>query len=340
MLLSGSVSGLSNIFRRRNGGNPPVELEIRSVRPGELSTAIGILLGQHGRGADDATVRDFVQFTRERHVPLDAIQVASVASGSQLHAACLAVISPGRTALLMTSPTDFSRAAPAGVVACVKKVADALSVDQVHLVQILLDTATSPAAAGLRQAGFDDLATLIYLQRTLRTTPTDPPVPPGCRLIHYSPENHAHFARAILASYEQSLDCALLHGRRDIEDVILGHKASGATDPSLWSCIVRESDGAELGVLLLASVPVHAMMELVYVGLSPQARGSGLGDYLLRVALAKTAHQGMRVLTLAVDAVNTPAIRLYHRHGLAEVQRRHAMIKDLRSLSPLTQNHT
>ncbi len=330
MLLSGSVSGLSNIFRRRNGGNAPIPLEIRPVRPTELDAALRLLLAQHGRLADEATVRDFVQFTQDRQIPLGSIQVAVSTSGDQLHAACLPVISPGRTALLMTSPTDLSRAAATGLVGCVRNATELISVDQAHLVQILLDSVDSPAARGLRGLGFDDLATLIYLQRTLRTIPSEPPLPAGCRLVHYSPENHEHFARGILASYEQSLDCALLHGRRQIEDVIVGHKASGIADPSLWCCLVRESDNSELGVLLLSSVPVHAMMELVYIGLSPAARGQGWGDYLVRLALAKTAQQGLRVLTLAVDSVNTPATRLYHRHGLSEVQHRHAMIKDTR----------
>jgi ribosomal protein S18 acetylase RimI-like enzyme len=81
------------------------------------------------------------------------------------------------------------------------------------------------------------------------------------------------------------------------------------------------------------------MMELVYIGLSPAARGVGLGDYLVRLAMAKTAQSGLRVLTLAVDSVNTPAIRLYHRHGLSEVQRRHAMIKDLRHPENVTRTH-
>jgi ribosomal protein S18 acetylase RimI-like enzyme len=68
-------------------------------------------------------------------------------------------------------------------------------------------------------------------------------------------------------------------------------------------------------------------MELVYVGLSRAARGRRLGDFLIQTALHETTAAGLRQLTLAVDQSNSPALRLYYRHGLGEIHRRIAMLK-------------
>lgn len=323
--MSEDLSGLSNIFRWRDGSNDAAQAVIRPVQPTEIDDALHLLLGQHGRRAETASVADFVTFARQRAIDLSRIHVAI--AGTKLLAACLPVHSPGRTVLMMTSSTGSSKTLPHIIAACIDSACATLDPASVQMVQILLEPGDTRTADALRAIGFSDLADLIYLQRTLTRTPPEPPVPQGCRLLNYSADTHSNFARGILASYEQSLDCALLHGRRAIADVIEGHKSSGDFDPSLWFCLTEHD--IELGVLLLAPLPGHMTMELVYIGLSPHARGRGIGDYFLKLALHRTAAADLRMLTLAVDQVNAPALRLYHRHGLAEVHRRLAMIRSL-----------
>lgn len=325
VILSGDLSGLSNIFRWRDGTGDPAQAVIRPVGPGETEDALHLLLGQHGRRAEAASVADFIAFARHRNIDLRQIHVAT--TGTKLLAACLPVHSPGRTVLMMSSSTGSSRTMPSIISLCIDAGCRSLDPAAVQMVQLLLEPTDTRVADAMREIGFVDLADLIYLQRTLSRAPAEPPVPEGCRLLNYSPETHSHFARGILASYEQSLDCAVLHGRRDIQDVIEGHKASGEFDPRLWFCLVEHE--IELGVLLLAPLPGHMTMELVYIGLAPHARGRGIGDFFLKLALHRTATADLRMLTLAVDQVNAPALHLYHRHGLAEVHRRLAMIRSL-----------
>jgi ribosomal protein S18 acetylase RimI-like enzyme len=51
----------------------------------------------------------------------------------------------------------------------------------------------------------------------------------------------------------------------------------------------------------------------------------------MRLAVAETARREFTELSLAVDARNAPALRLYHRHGMRRVGRRLALVRDLRA---------
>ena len=147
------------------------------------------------------------------------------------------------------------------------------------------------------------------------------------RWVAYGPETHALFGRTITETYRQSLDCPRLNGLRDIEDVLAGHKASGEFDPRLWG-LLCEGD-VPLGALLLARAAPAGALELVYLGLTPEARGRGLGDVLMRRALAAAAAEGGARLSLAVDSDNAPALKLYYRHGMQRVGAKAALMRRL-----------
>ncbi|HSV13144.1 MAG TPA: GNAT family N-acetyltransferase, partial [Tepidisphaeraceae bacterium] len=140
-------------------------------------------------------------------------------------------------------------------------------------------------------------------------------------------QTHAAFAAAIIASYENSLDCPPLNGIRDVEDIIAGHKAAGEFDPADWFVLMHHE--APVAVLLLSRTIHGDAMELVYLGVAPQARGHGLGDHLMRIAAHRMIERKIRRMTLAVDNLNTPALRLYHRHGLQRVASKLAMMRRL-----------
>jgi len=72
-------------------------------------------------------------------------------------------------------------------------------------------------------------------------------------------------------------------------------------------------------------------MELVYLGLAPEARGRGVGSTMLRQAMQLILADQKRRFSLAVDSRNEPALRLYYRFGMQHVATRWAMIRDLRS---------
>jgi ribosomal protein S18 acetylase RimI-like enzyme len=114
---------------------------------------------------------------------------------------------------------------------------------------------------------------------------------------------------------------------RDMDDVIEGHKSVGIFDPALWGVLLRF--GKPVGCLLLAEIPARRALELVYLGLTPEVRGQGLGRVLMQRVLSIASRQLFDVATLAVDASNMPALRLYRRCGYTSVAQRVALVRRL-----------
>lgn len=250
------------------------------------------------------------------------MQVATVQD--RLVAAVLPMLSPGRSALVMNSTPGTAPSAE-GLRLCLRAACEWLAKSDVKIVQMLIEPSQTAIIEAARLEQFEELATLIYLHRPLTLDFSAPEMPRGYQLLQYNASTHARFARTILSSYQSSLDCPKLLNKRDIEDIIATHKSAGAFDPNLWFCLC-EGD-KDLGVLLLAPVGNGQAMELVYIGLTPEARGHGLGDWFLRLAFHMTLRHDLGVLTLAVDAGNSPALAMYYRNGLSEISRRLAMAR-------------
>ena len=299
----------------------------RPIAHGEVDDALRLILATDGRLASDEQVLDFLNFAMHRGMDLNQIRVAE--QNGRIVWAVFPVVSPGRTMLLL-SPPRVSRplsdtVAPQLIGYVLEKFAG-----DVHLAQVLIDPRETSAIALYQSCGFENLAELIYLHRVVRTAHY-PVLPGGTQWTFYSPQSHRAFARAISASYAGSLDCPALNGRRDMEDVIAGHKAAGEFDPRLWHLLCAEGHDEPLGVLLLARSARSDAMELVYLGITPAARGQGLGELMMRQALAVASASGCGLLSLAVDARNAPALKLYYRSGMSRVCTRVALLRDLRS---------
>ena len=292
----------------------------------ELGAALSLVLGSAGYPADSGHVLDFIAFAQRRGINVSGAWLAD--AGGTLAWALLPVVSPGRTVLLLTpssAPVDGARLRAAGDL--VDVVCDHFAGRDVQLAQVLLDPADAASQRLYEGRRFERVANLIYLQAVPRRKAAPPGLPPGAQWLRYGPDTHGLFARAIAATYRDSLDCPRLNGLRDIEDVIAGHKASGEFDPRLWAVL---AEGEEpLGVLLLSRAAPADTLELVYLGLTPAARGRGLGGVLMRQALAAAAASGAGRLSLAVDEGNTPALKLYYRHGMQRVGAKLALMRRL-----------
>src|SRR5690606_41179312 len=129
-------------------------------------------------------------------------------------------------------------------------------------------------AQALMGAGFRKLAHLIYMQRPIRGPATPLNLRPPLRMLTCTPANEPAFAAAILASYEQTLDCPGLLGLRTIDDIIAGHMATGQFVPDLWMALYEGDKPA--AVMLLGSLPQRQALELVYLGVSVSHRRQGL----------------------------------------------------------------
>jgi ribosomal protein S18 acetylase RimI-like enzyme len=298
----------------------------RPARDAENRAALQLILGSADQPASEEQIVDFLRFSVYRGIRLTDLWVAEFRG--RIVWAVLPVVSPGRTMLLF-SPTHV----PLTLIdTCARPLVENILSEfrtrqNVHLAQVLLDPNEHAALRLFEGCGFDRLAELIYLHRDIRRAAA-PVLPLNFSFKTYSPQTHGDFGRAIAASYERSLDCPGLNGRREMEDVIAGHRAAGEFDPKLWF-VLCEGD-SPVGTLLLNRSPRTESIELVYLGLAPGARRRGLGDLLMQQAVCAAANFGSRRMTLAVDACNTPALRLYHRHGLRRICSRLALMKDLR----------
>ena len=307
----------------------------RPATPGELPLALRLALGSNGTPADEQHVEHFVEFAAGRGIDTAQVWLAvrsaepSARDGAVIHAALLPIVSPGRTMLLLGGSAQVKPAAvpdpigPAGQL--IEAVCAHFAARSLQLAQVLLDPSDEPARRLYERHDFRRIAHLLYLQTSPRRRYPLPPLPDYFTWLPYSPQSHGLFVRTIARTYEGSLDCPSLNGLRDMEDVVAGHKASGDFEPGLWTLLLER--GEPLGVLLLSPTRASDTMELVYLGLAPTARGRGVADLMVRHALATTAAAGVSRLSLAVDADNVPALRLYYRHGLKRVAAKLAMMR-------------
>lgn len=316
------MKALSNFSPENDLAGPADRCEYRPARPDEVEDALALVLGTAGMPAQRQHVLDFLQFAIERGIDVHNLWVAG--ADGRLGWAMLPILSPGRTMLLLAPATRPDRLDPGPLI---EAVCQRFAARQIQLAQSLVEKADGGGRELYARHGFSEIAELLYLHVAVRRTASQPLLPRGWSWQTYSPESHAMFAQTILESYRQSLDCPALNGIRNIEDILAGHKASGEFDPQFWF-LLRNPAGPQ-AVLLLNRVPRSESAELVYLGLVPAARGRGTGDLLMRLALWAVRQMGLCQLTLAVDANNAPALRLYYRHGMQQVGTKIALMRDL-----------
>lgn len=309
------------------GGMQRVERVIR-VPKQRQSEALERLVSAGTEPARESA-RRFIEYASQARISLDAMW-ACLDDRGRIERTLLAVPSPGRTAMLFVSrPRRPEDVAPAAEL--IERGSSELGGLGVHLAQVLLDPRDELERQAYEAGGFTFLATLSYLERAIPA----PGQAPRCNLpedVSLQPCTDPHDARwvqALEASYEDTMDCPGLLGLRDTADIIEGHRSVGEFEPGLWTLMSVGDQPA--GVLMLNPTPTNRTIELVYLGLAPFARGRGLATQLLRHGLALVAGRPERMMTLAVDEQNTPAIRLYQREGFRRTLRRIAYIRSARS---------
>lgn len=316
------MSAVSNLF----GFNDPprtAALVCRPARRDELHRGLRIVLGNDGRNAADVDVLDFLRSAIERRIDTATLWVAE--ESRRLAWAILPIISPGRTMLLLCP--GGSRRPPAAARSLIAAVCEHYRQRGIHMAQVLIDPSSTALGADLLDMGFQEIAELLYMQRQIKSRPL-PSQPAAIQAYPYRSEIDPLFRETILATYEQSLDCPALNGMRSIDDIMASHRATGEFDPELWTLLVN--DDQPIGVTLLSRQRFADTLELVYFGLIPAARGRGLGDIAMQHVMYQAAQSGMARLSLAVDAINAPAIRLYTRAGFVCIGSKYAWMRDLR----------
>jgi ribosomal protein S18 acetylase RimI-like enzyme len=254
----------------------------------------------------------------------------------RIRSACTSIESPGRTAVLLLPDSRVISAGPDALTTLIARVVEHESRRDLQILQCLLAPDDHETADALKRVGFSELATLIYMEWDVSrwNAPEESHAHPriaenALSWLTYDETNHDLFARVIADSYEDSLDCVGLAGLRDIEDIIEGHKAAGLFDPNRW--LLLRCDANAAGCILLAQNPTRSALELVYMGVHPNFRRKHIGTALLQRGLNMARTDGFASVTVAVDAQNVPALRLYEKHGFRRTTARLALILALHS---------
>ena len=325
---------LSNIFSNRQDPESDQSLTIRVGEEAEYLAAAKLILGGIEAGITDDIAEDFINYAQNKGLDRHLLYVAIL--GPNLIAAAMPILSAGRTALLFTSkPPEQSHGDV--IPRLIEEVCTATALQDVQLIQSLVDPANEPMQEDYLSCGFRTMAELVYLHALIREPRPFPTLPDNLYWVKYNEQSHSLFEQAIINSYENSLDCPALNGVRSMKDIIDGHKACGEFNPDHWMllCEKTESTPQVLGILLLTSSGTPSdVMELVYLGLAPAARGRKLGDLCMQQALATATASHHKLLSLAVDAKNIPALRLYYRAGMKNIASKLAMMRELGGKSP------
>lgn len=112
---------------------------------------------------------------------------------------------------------------------------------------------------------------------------------------------------------QESLDCPGLREALSSQALLAGFYQKAPYAPCHWYSI--HVDDQPVGALLLSPLKDHCW-ELLLMGVVPQWRGKGIGREVLQAAFRLAAQEGATEIMLTVDALNTPAQRLYQRAGL------------------------
>lgn len=313
-----------------NAAEPAPPLQVRNATTREIETAVRHIVTSGTGRVDDGQVHDFLRLANAHGSDLGGTWVAS--QGTHIVSAAIPIVSPGRTLLLFPPQTIRSEEHAHATRHLVNTICERATEENLTLAQVLLDTHDHSVYQLLVSCGFQRLAELLYLQTPIPRAMKPPQLLPGLRWQTYTRESHARFAAAVLATYENSLDCPALNGLRHIDDILAGHKGAGSFNPDVWFVLCDHDD--PLAVLLLNRVGTSDLIELVYIGIMPRHRRKGLGDLLMRHALHTAGSIGCTRLSLAVDADNLPALKLYWRHGLQAIGRKLALLRDLRPTPP------
>jgi ribosomal protein S18 acetylase RimI-like enzyme len=182
--------------------------------------------------------------------------------------------------------------------------------------QSLLDLEATDDRNTLARNGFEHLADLVFMERSLSD-----PLPPESpvefeRLTYADSANHQQFARVIEQTYIETRDCPGLNGLRTGAEALSCHRSSGEFDASLWT--LYRVDGADVGLLLFNFHPDRDAWEVVYMGIVPEARGQSYGEAMLIHGLHAAHAAGRAAVFLAVDSKNKYARGLYDRLGFIE----------------------
>lgn len=254
-------------------------------------------------------VRQLLADSRRGQFSLEHLLGAS--RGGKLVGAAWITMQPGRTAAVW--PPQLGPLEPAATADLLLAELNKIAAERgVRLAQALLPVHDDQSADILARGGFSHTADLAYMVSSRTQFPTEQPVG-VLEFVPYTLQDSVRMANLIEQTYADTLDCPELNGVRTINDVLDGYAATGQFVPERWFFI--RHDLGDVGCLLLTEHPGERQWKVVYLGITPQARGNGWGAESILYAQWAAGIAGAEQFVLAVDTRNYPAIRLYEQVG-------------------------
>jgi ribosomal protein S18 acetylase RimI-like enzyme len=299
---------------------PRSRQEVLPCPPELRAEALGILYRRIPEALRPRLIADVLEEDRDGEIHLSGLWIAR--RNGRLTGTMLSQPLAGRAAAVWAPEVLGTWGRSATAVALVRGILADLTARGYQIAQALLDeSVTKQAGTDLVRGGIPWVTDLVYLERT---TATLPPVPPGLPPIDwqsFGPVTDRLFRSILHATYIESLDMPELEGIRSLDDIVAGHRASGRFVAERWQAGRVRGEPEAGAVLLLSEIPDRDAWEVAYLGLTPAARGRGLGRAVLAHAL-DMARMHVTRLELAVDLRNRPANRLYRAVGMTPFDRR------------------
>ena len=297
----------------------------RSPEPKELDAALARLLTPPSAGPPaPSTVRGLRKTLREERARLWCAGPIGTPLG-----AVLTLPRPGRIEMLLGTPLGpADDPTPTG--RCLEAALKSGRQTGNHLAQLVHVPEAVGTAEAAKLGGMEWLAELQFLRTVTIPEPAKPSGPPASLQSSITwcdcgdLESQA-LHTVLLETYVDAKDCPGLRGRREPEDILIGHEASGVKHKWLAAKIEQEL----VGVLLLAESPERHLLQVLYVGVVPKFRGKRLGQHLMAKA-SEIAISRKLPLSLHVDRRNTPALKLYRKFDLQPRESRVAWIAEIR----------
>jgi len=310
--------------------------QIRDLQQEDIRPALHLALPSAARTDYDLSGRadHFLSYLAAQDLEIN--WKLGIVTQDRLVGSVLGVISPGKVAMILTSACTPETALCGAVAEGLELLEQKARHADLAILQSLIPRDCPDRAQVLSKAGYAFLADMRYLVLEVPRSIPAQPQHPNVVVQDYRAVEEMVFRNTLSRTYEGSLDCPGLNGLRTIEEIMLSHRHTGIHDPRLW--LIAKAGDDPVGVVLLTHVPLQSAMEIVYVGVVPEARGCSYGRYLVRLAIENAVRANSTHLMLAVDQRNHYARKIYASFGFEETDRRHAWTRMLRT--PLSELST
>lgn len=301
------------------------EFQLRTARPEEYPDALHLMFQSLSVTERESYEDEFLSANDAGSFPLDHVQVAI--DGLKVVGTALLSIAAGRLALVWPPcvANEMVIKNPEAAASLRKQLARAvrqvLDSTDIAIAQCLVARGHGDDEI-LEAMGLQQSVTLVQLRLPLSAaerkggapnTPSHTDTSIKAVRFSFSEHDRTRFVNTLGATFIDSLDAAEFSGARTPEESLEGHLSASGFRPDL--SYVYHLDGRDSGVVLVAQS--GSDLELLYIGVSPAARGFGLGRYMLYQLIADARASNAAGIVCAVDDRNHYAIKLYDEFDFA-----------------------